>query len=162
MAVPEAKIARRALLTRLYLAMSGSISVPCGHSAKAWNIGMADDQRRANKLRSIALLHRGIEGVAVDVGDAEGVDLRVGEEPCAAAPPAGLGPPVDDAAAIPAQVTRHAMRHGSRRSSPHNSGQRAPEMTPPCASEDAYYVSRRRHGAFARPAFQQVGRRSIY
>jgi len=101
---------------------------------------MTDDQRLVAKIWAFALFHGGVEGVAIDVGNAEAGNFRVGEQPPAAAPIADLGWTIKDLAAIPAQD----VRHGSDRSSFYNSRQRAPEMPPPCVSNDAYYVSRRR------------------
>ena len=42
MEVAAPKMVRISPLTRLYLAMSGAMTVACGHNSSAWNIGMAD------------------------------------------------------------------------------------------------------------------------
>ena len=68
---------------------------------------MADDQRLARQLGPVALLHRGIEGVTIDVGDAETVDLGMGQEARAAALAARCRGGVNDLAAIPAQGACH-------------------------------------------------------
>ena len=47
--VAAPKMVRMSSLTRLYLAMSGAMTVACGHSSSAWNIGMAE---RAPNLRA--------------------------------------------------------------------------------------------------------------
>ena len=121
-----------------------------GRDDDAASAGMADDQRLAGELRPVALLDGGIEGIAIDVGDAEALDLRMGEEPRAAAPAARLGRAVDDLAAIPAQ----RARHGSRSILVAHSRRHAPELPPPCGTDDAYYVSRARHAGRWPPALQ--------
>ena len=198
MEVADEKIVRIASLTRLYLPMSGAMTVACGQSSSAWNIGMADDQRLAGELRPVALLDGGIEGIAIDMGDAEALDLRMRQKPRAAASAARFGGAGDDFTAIPAQRTRHGSRSirivfsnvpcsiGARnlpRGSPFppraarantpvlsmhcgemrgcyarlnhtfttHSMRYACELPPPCAANDAYYVSRARHAGHWSP-----------
>src|SRR5437868_5383450 len=149
---------------------------------------MADDQRLAGELRPVALLDGGVEGIAIDVGDTEALDLHMRQQPRAAAPDAHFGGAGDDFTAIPAQRTRHGSRSigivfpafhaasadasypGAALSRHARHGQRpilctaanarlpcgaepevhthsmpyACELPPPCAPDDAYYVSRAR------------------
>ena len=50
MEVAAPKMVRISSLTRLYFAMSGWITVACGHNSSAWNMGMAE---RAPNVRAI-------------------------------------------------------------------------------------------------------------
>ena len=43
-------------------------------------LAAADDHRLVGERRVVPLFHRGEEGIAIDMGDGEGVSLRVGEE----------------------------------------------------------------------------------
>src|SRR5262249_14877227 len=68
--------------------------------------GMADDHRLARDLRAVSLLDGGVEGVAVDVGDAKALDLGMGNDAPAATARAARLDAIGDLAAIPAQLAR--------------------------------------------------------
>ena len=114
MEVADEKIARISSLTRLYLAISGcddrgvraklqrlehrhgrahaeGARHVAGRDDDAASARMTDDQRLAGELRPVALLDGGIEGIAIDVGDAEALDLRMRQKPRAAASAARFG-----------------------------------------------------------------------
>src|SRR5262249_58341998 len=74
-----------------------------GRHNHAASTGVPDDQRLAGELRAVALFDRGIEGVAVDVGNAELFEFRVGDEVAATALPADPLADVADPATGPAQ-----------------------------------------------------------
>src|SRR5581483_10101431 len=73
------------------------------HPASA---GMPDDHGLGSELRPVALLDRGVERIAIDMGNAQSNDLGVLQEAAAAAT-AARWLAVDDLAAIPAQRLRH-------------------------------------------------------
>ena len=91
--------------TRAYFSMFGRTTRACGQSRSASNIGMAelhavgardvagggdhaaaaaaDDHRLGGERRIVALFDRGVEGVAIDVGDGERAEFVVAQR-CAA------------------------------------------------------------------------------
>ncbi len=80
--------------------LAGDVAGRRHHAASA---GVADDDRLLGQLGPVALLDGGVEGVAVDVGDAERGDLGVGDEALAGARGADRRRGGDDLAAIAAQ-----------------------------------------------------------
>ena len=54
-------------------------------------LAAADDQRLVDQIRMVALLHRGVEGVAIDMGNGQGGELGMGNDPRRAAAAAGAG-----------------------------------------------------------------------
>src|SRR5262249_54657765 len=89
-----------------------------GRHNHAASTGVPDDQRLAGELRAVALFDRGVEGVAVDVGNAEPFEFGVGDEPPAPASPAHPVTDVSNPATAPAQgalvILRFVPRHAQR------------------------------------------------
>jgi hypothetical protein len=98
------------------LSISGRTSAACGQSRRASNIGIADltpndaalapadDDRLVRERGVVALLDRGIEGVAIDVGDRERLDLRMAQDARRAAAGAPSGPVRRVTAAVAAET----------------------------------------------------------
>ena len=77
----------------------------------------ADDHRLVGQLRIVALLHRGVEGVAVDVGDGEAAQLFMGHQPVAPAFRAAgrLLRSLEERAAISAELGHGGQSSGKAR-----------------------------------------------
>ena len=68
---------------------------------------MPNDQRPILQGRIVALLDRRVEGVTIDVGDAERIDLRMGDEPAGPAHRARCGRGTQHLVAVSADGVRH-------------------------------------------------------
>src|SRR5947209_13947043 len=118
---------------------------------------MADDQRLAGELQPVALLDGGVEGIAIDMGDTEALDLHMRQQPRAAAPDAHFGGAGDDFTAIPAQRTRHGSRSigivfpAFHAASADASYPRGGPFPPRAARHGPFYALRRMRGCHAWP-----------
>src|SRR5262249_53926677 len=99
-------------------------------------LAAADDHRLVGERRIVAFLDGGVEGVAIDVGDRQRVDLRMAQQPRRAAGGAAPGSLRHVAAAIAAEaghrsLARCAVAHGRLKHS--ITAWRAPHRPPPWA-----------------------------
>jgi hypothetical protein len=92
---------------RFHAEGAGDVAGRGDHAASA----AADDHRLGGERWIVALLDRGIEGVAVDVGDGETVELGVAQQPRRAAGGAPRRAGNDIGKAIAAEAPRDALWH---------------------------------------------------